>query len=108
MPVELPAPIGAYFAARGTFDPDAVVATFAEDAVVKDEDKEHRGHDAIRAWVRWTTDTFRPTIVPQAVESSAGRTVVSALVSGNFAGSPVTLDNAFTLAGDKIAQLEIG
>jgi hypothetical protein len=35
------------------------------------------------------------------------KTVVSALVSGNFPGSPVLLNFAFTLSGPKITRLEI-
>jgi hypothetical protein len=36
-----------------------------------------------------------------------GKTVVSTKLTGNFPGSPVTLDFVFTLEGGKIAALEI-
>ena len=37
-----------------------------------------------------------------------GGTVVVGKVSGDFPGSPVDLEHAFKLNGDKIASLEIG
>jgi hypothetical protein len=36
-----------------------------------------------------------------------GKTVVSTKLTGNFPGSPLTLDFVFTLEGGKIAALEI-
>ncbi|PYM74471.1 MAG: hypothetical protein DME10_06420 [Candidatus Rokuibacteriota bacterium] len=40
-------------------------------------------------------------------DAFAGKTIVTGRVSGNFPNSPVELRYAFTLAGGKIARLEI-
>jgi hypothetical protein len=109
MAIDLPAPIAAYFAARNTFDIEAILAPFDENAVVKDEDREHHGRVAIRAWIEQTTRQYHATVEPQGVKDANGTTVVSGLVAGDFAGSPVLLDHAFTLSGGStIARLEIG
>jgi len=46
------------------------------------------------------------TDVTNAVEKN-GDTVVTATISGNFDGSPVTLDFYFTMKNQKIATLKI-
>jgi ketosteroid isomerase-like protein len=103
----LPAPIAAYFAARNAFDIDRTVASFANDAVVKDENREHRGRAAIRAWVDETTQKYHAKVQPLEVRPVSDKIVVVGLVSGDFPGSPVTLDHAFVVSGDEITVLEI-
>ncbi len=44
---------------------------------------------------------------PVAVTARDGKTVVSTKLTGEFPGSPITLDLVFTLEGGKIAALEI-
>jgi hypothetical protein len=46
--VRLPEPIAAYFAATSTHNVDAMLAGFADGAVVRDEGQERRGRAAIR------------------------------------------------------------
>ena len=106
MPVSLPAPIAAYFAADQG-DGDAVARCFTEDAVVTDERQTHTGREAIRRWKTEASSKFSYTTEPFAVDEAAGAIVVSAHVAGNFPGSPVDLRYAFVLEGEQIAQLEI-
>lgn len=40
-----------HFAAYNRFDTEAIVATYAPDALVYDINREFRGIDAIRAWI---------------------------------------------------------
>jgi hypothetical protein len=107
MTIDLPVPISAYFAARNVFDTDAVLDPFDDNAIVKDEDSEYRGRAAIRAWIDETTRKYRATIEPKDANEAHGEIIVSALVSGNFPGSPVLLDHTFALTGEKISRLEI-
>jgi len=107
LPQHLPAPIAAYFEARNAFDVDAIVAPFDDDAVVADENQQHRGRAAIRAWIEETTRKYRASAEPKDAKDEGEQIVVSALVSGDFPGSPILLDHAFTLAGQKIKRLEI-
>lgn len=107
MTVQLPKNIEAYFDADREGGPDAVAATFVDDAIVKDEGKTHRGRDAIRQWKAETTQKFTYTVEPFFITTEHGKTHVTSRVSGDFPGSPVELQYVFVVAGDKIAQLEI-
>lgn len=79
-------------------DLDAFLALFTEDAVVADEDREHRGTDAIRAW--------RAAVPP--VTHAVRSAVAVAEVAGEFPGSPVTLEFRFDYAADgRISALRI-
>ncbi|MER6591789.1 nuclear transport factor 2 family protein [Micromonospora purpureochromogenes] len=75
-----------YFALAGQPDQDAYFALFADDAVVEDEGREHRGIEAIRAWRR---DTPLVSYEITDVEDTSAGTVVTATISGDFPGSPV-------------------
>lgn len=105
--MDLPAPIQAYFDAEGGDDGDAIVAPFAEEAVVDDESATHRGHAEIRDW--WTQARARYNQSTEVLEAmhDGDRTTVRCRVSGTFPQSPVLLDFAFTLAGQRIVRLEI-
>ena len=107
MSITLPPAISAYFAADRA-DGDAVAQCFTEDAVVIDENRTHAGRDAIRRWREEAAQKFSYEVDPFAVSGEADRMVVSAHLTGNFPGSPVDLRYRFTLAGDRIARLEIG
>lgn len=106
MPIALPGPVAAYFAADQN-DGDAVALCFTENAVVTDERQRHTGRDAIRRWKTEASAKFSYTAEPFAVSEDGSRIVVTAHVSGNFPGSPVDLRYAFVLDGDRIARLEI-
>ena len=51
-PKDLPAPVAAYIAATNAFNIDALMATFAENALVNDRRNEFDGRDAIRSWAQ--------------------------------------------------------
>ncbi|CAK7255790.1 MULTISPECIES: nuclear transport factor 2 family protein [unclassified Shinella] len=106
MPITLPEPVAAYFAADQN-DGNAVALCFTENAIVVDERQTHRGRDAIRRWKTEASGKFSYTADPFAVSEEGGQTVVTAHVAGNFPGSPVDLRYAFVLEGEKIARLEI-
>jgi len=103
MSIELPEPIAAYFVGTNNHDTDAMLAPFADGAIVKDEGQERRGLAAIQEWLEETTRKYRPTVAVTDVAETA----VTGRVSGNFPGSPINLRYAFTLAGGKIVRLEI-
>ena len=77
------------------------------DAVVLDEGHERRGTADILKWKTGTTEKYRPTAEVLDAAEAGGKTIVKCKVSGTFPGSPVELKYAFTLAGEKIARLEI-
>ncbi|SCG64139.1 SnoaL-like domain-containing protein [Micromonospora echinaurantiaca] len=74
-----------YFELAGQPDREAYFALFADDAVVQDEGREHRGIEAIRAWRRETPlVSYDITDVADTAEG----TVVTATITGDFPGSP--------------------
>ena len=50
---------------------------------------------------------YRPTVDVISVAEKDDKTIVTGRVAGDFPGSPVDLRYAFTLAGEKIARLDI-
>jgi ketosteroid isomerase-like protein len=105
-PIELPAPIAAYFAAD-VADANRVARCFTENAVVIDEHRQHQGRRAIARWKAEATAKFHYTSEPLTVDVSGADVVVTARVTGDFPGSPVELRYCFALEGDEIARLEI-
>ena len=107
MPLRLPEPLAAYFAAVNTHNIDAMLAGFAEGAIVRDEGQERRGLAAIREWMEETVRKYHFRVAVNDVTEVNGQLVVMGRVSGTFPGSPVDLRHFFTLDVNKITRLEI-
>ena len=107
MSKELPKPIAAYIAGSNAHDTNDAGLPFTDDAVVHDENHDHHGLAAIRAWKAETIRKYHPKVEVLDVAQEPGRTIVKGKVSGDFLGSPIELRYAFTLKGEKIARLEI-
>jgi hypothetical protein len=107
MPLDLPKPVAEYFAADHTRDADALARCFADHSVVRDEGGTFRGANAIRDWNAEARKKYQHTVEPLSVIQRDGATIVTCTVTGNFPGSPVTLDHVFRLEGDTISSLEI-
>jgi hypothetical protein len=105
--MELAGPVASYVAAANAQDIEAMVATFNENAVVRDEGKERHGIAAVRQWAVEVSNKYHPTVEPLDVAQTEDRTILSGRVSGDFPGSPIDLRYVFTLAGEKIECLEI-
>jgi ketosteroid isomerase-like protein len=104
----LPEPLSSYYAATNAHDAERAISVFAEDAVVEDENEEHRGREAIREWIGKTTRKYGPiTVEPIDITQQGRTTVVANLVSGDFRGSPATLRYTFLLDRESILRLEI-
>jgi hypothetical protein len=99
-PIDLPAPIAAYFAG-------SAASCFIENDVVIDERREHPGRQAIARWKAEATATYHYTSEPLAVVLSAADVTVIAPVTGEFTGSRIALRYRFTFEGNRIARLEI-
>ena len=108
MTIKLPASIQAYFDADNARSPDAVAASFTDDAVVRDAGETLVGREAIRHWKIETDQKYSHTLAePFFITTENGKIQVTGHVSGDFPGSPVDLRYFFVLKGDKIADLEI-
>ena len=107
MAIDLPAPIADYMAAKARLDAEAILAPFAADAVVFDEKRIHRGRAEIGSWIETATIGNKAVPAPLSYEEKNGTHAVTAEVSGDFAGSPVTLVYRFRLVDGRIAALGI-
>lgn len=87
---------------------DAVVALFAEDARVVDDGTEHRGIDAIRAWLAREASAYAFTVTPIGQRSEGDdRWVVLVRLEGTFPGGVVDLRYRAAVRDGRIADLVI-
>ena len=107
MSINLPKPVAAYFAAEQAGNAGALAQCFAADGVVRDEGGTFTGTDAIERWNSTVRAKYHHTVVPLSATERDGAIVVLGRVAGDFPGSPADLEHVFTLAGEKIASLEI-
>lgn len=107
MSLLMPAIVGDYFNAENHHDSDAVAQCFSANGVVHDDGHAHAGHAAIKAWKEAGSKQYGATISPTSADMQGARCLVTCSVSGSFPGSPLALRFVFSLAGDRIATLEI-
>ncbi|KYZ75256.1 hypothetical protein AXX12_13940 [Anaerosporomusa subterranea] len=105
MNTKLSQAIETYFHAANAHDSKSLADCFAEDAVVHDEGKDYHGLSAIKEWNETAGKKYDLTLdVISAVEEN-GETVVTAQASGNFEGSPISINFYFTVENQKITSL---
>ena len=104
------APVLAEFiAAVNAFDEDAIVATFARDALVNDVHREFWGREAIRRWVAREIVGDRVTVAVTGVLDNHGDTIVRGRYDGNYDKTnlpdALILTHYFTVRDGKIVTL---
>jgi ketosteroid isomerase-like protein len=108
MTIDVPAVITSYFRASNANDVESLVACFAPDANVSDENATHRGTAEIKQWAEDVRKKFQFETEMLSAKQHPGGAIVTARLSGNFPGSPVDLDFEFVLDREKIISLVIG
>jgi hypothetical protein len=103
----LPAAVTRYLEAANRFDVLIAADCFTADAAVHDENHDHVGRDAIRAWIAETSRKYRPAFTVMHATVKGAAVSLSVAVSGQFPGSPVTLDYQLRLRDGKISTLTI-
>ena len=97
-----------HIAAVNAFDEDAIVATFADDALVNDTHREFWGAEAIRRWVRKEMVGDHVTIDVTEVIGHYGDTIVRGRYDGDFDKTnlpgDLILTNYFTVRDGKIVS----
>jgi hypothetical protein len=108
-PNTLPDVITEHIAAVNAFDVDAIVATFATDALVNDARREFWGIDAIRGWVAKEMVGDHVTIEVTEVIDHRGQVIVRGRYDGGFDKTnlpdELILTNYFTVRDGKIDTL---
>ena len=107
MSIHLPPPIDLYVEAENSGNVESLSECFAPDAMVRDESRTYNGLSAIKRWKAETKKKYNHSVAPLEIARRDGKTVLKAKLSGNFPGSPVTLEFSFVLEEGKIASLEI-
>jgi hypothetical protein len=107
MSAALPRTIQNYIDASNAHDVQSILACFADDATVRDENATHRGKIDIERWAAETIEKYKFQFKPLSTEERDHEIVVRVEISGTFPGSPITLDYHFTIANEKIASLII-
>ena len=107
MSLQLPDPIERYVQIANSGTPEAAPECFAPDAIVRDEGQTYEGVAAIRNWMAATKKKYGHTVAPLEFTERGGQSVLEATLTGNFPGSPITVNFSFVLAGGKIRSLEI-
>src|ERR1700751_2747486 len=109
--VKLDCVVADYFAAVNASDEDAIVATFAEDALVNDVRREFWGEDAIRGWVRAEVVGDHVTVEPTEVIEHHGQTILRGRYDGEYdkTGLPdeLILTGYLTVRDERIGTLII-
>jgi predicted transcriptional regulator len=110
-PVKLGGVIAEYVAAVNAFDEDAIVATFADDALVNDVRREFWGKDAIRRWVREEIVGVRVTVEPIELIEHHGHTILRGRYDGEYDKTnlpdELILTSYFTVGHGRIVTLII-
>jgi hypothetical protein len=107
MSIQLPAPIDRYVQIANSGTAEAAPECFAPDAIVYDEGRTYQGVAAIKDWIAATKKKYGHTITPLDLAERGGQSLLEARLTGNFPGSPITVNFTFVLADGKIRSLEI-
>ncbi len=101
--------VAEHVAAINAHDDDAIVATFADDALVNDVHREFWGTDAIRRWVAKEIVGDKLTLEVTEVIDHYAETIVRGRYDGQYdkTGLPdeLILTNYFTVRDGKIVSL---
>jgi hypothetical protein len=107
--VSLPPVVAGHIDAVNAHDEDAIVATFADGALVNDAHREFWGSQAIRRWVAREMTGDQVTIDVTEVIDHDGDTIVRGRYDGTFDKTnlpeELILTNYFTVRDGKIVSL---
>lgn len=103
--------VAEHVAAVNAFDEDAIVATFADDALVNDVRREFWGKDAIRRWVAREIVGDRVTVDPIEAFEHHGLTIMRGRYGGDYDKTnlpeELILTSYFTVRDGRIVTLLI-
>src|ERR1700759_4750503 len=103
--------IAAHIDAVNSFDIDAIMATFSEDALVTDAAREFWGGERIRAWIAREMVGDHVTLEPVEVVENDGLCAVRCKFDGDYDKTnlpdPLVMTNYFRVRDGKIITLLI-
>jgi hypothetical protein len=93
--------------AMNAHDSDAGAGCFADQAVVRDEGREHYGPLAIKAWIADAFQKYQFKVEVINTNEVKEEIAFNARVSGTFEGSPIELLHQLSIEKGKIISLTI-
>lgn len=105
--IKMPKIIESYIQASNDNNRDNFIQCFSSSATVLDEGETLVGHEAIGKWFTSTRTKYKFKCEPLAIDERGDDFLLTAKVSGNFPGSPVTLDYNIKVIKSKIQDLRI-
>jgi hypothetical protein len=105
--IHLPHTIDLYVKAENSGDVELLSECFAPTPPFTMKTARMCGLAAIKEWKAETKKKYNHTVAPLDVAHRDGKTILEAKLTGNFPGSPVTLEFSFALKAGKIVSLEI-
>ena len=108
----VPQPIRDYFTAMNAFKSEGIIASFTNDGLVNDIQREFWGRDAIKRWAeKESVGDHVVTTDFTEVKEHHGSWFISSAVDGEYdktgLPNPLILTYYFTLDGDQISSLII-
>jgi hypothetical protein len=105
--MNIPKVIVALVRAQNNFDCVAYANCFSETAQVVDEGKAYRGRKEIESWIASANEQYKTVMKPLSYKEREAESMLKALVSGNFAGSPVVPLYHVRIVDEQIQSLKI-
>ena len=105
--MDLPPVVVEYLSAERARDASRLSLCFAENGVVHDEGRDHRGRDGIRKWKEEVDAKYRYDAEPVAASVQDDIVTLRTRLTGNFPGSPLQVNQVFRLNLGRIISLEI-
>ncbi|WP_321478480.1 nuclear transport factor 2 family protein [uncultured Bacteroides sp.] len=107
MDFKLPKVVSGLLTAQNNYDSDAYAGCFSETALVINEEKVYKGKKTIKDWIEKANQQFKIKMKPTKYSGSNSTAILTAVVSGNFNGSPVALNYHMEIKDNEITRLEI-
>jgi len=107
MDLKLPEVVLNLLEAQKNYDSDSYADCFSETAVVLDEGNEYNGKKEIKDWIEDANQQFKITMEPTKYSETGSAAILTAVISGDFDGSPVALDYHIKTEDNQITRLEI-
>jgi hypothetical protein len=105
--MKMPNIISGLLSAQEKFDSAAYADCFSNNAVVYDEGRTHKGKEEIKLWNEKANAEYKIKLKPVEFSDYGIINILTAEISGEFAGSPIVLDYCFEVRDGLIDSLEI-
>lgn len=105
--MNIPTVIAALVEAQNKYNSAEYGNCFSETAIVFDEGGVHTGRDAIKQWFEKANEKYRTVMDPIKFNTTGSQWVLTARISGTFAGSPIVLNYTFEIHNGLIQTLKI-